>query len=340
MALPDRWISWFFGAIPAGLDMIRRYKPQVLWSTYPIATAHLIGLTLHRLTGIPWMADFRDPMIEINCVTQERAPSDPQVWWARRWIERHTVQHCSRAIFAAPTALRLYAERYPDVPYRRWAFLPNGYDEECFDRAEIVVKQRRISDERIVLLHSGTLYPGHDRDPSAFFAALARLKRLGNILASQLRVVLRATGYDQRYQPLIRQLGIDDIVFLEPSIPYHEALAEMLQSSGLLLFQGVTSNPAIPGKLYEYLRARRPILALVDAEGDTAKILKTAGVGTLVPLHSEEQIAKEIVEFLHLVRTGQAPVMETSAVKNYAREAQAVELAKLFNSASSVAAAV
>jgi hypothetical protein len=114
----------------------------------------------------------------------------------------------------------------------------------------------------------------------------------------------------------------------------------MLQSSGLLLFQGVTSNPAIPGKLYEYLRARRPILALVDAEGDTAKILKTAGVGTLVPLHSEEQIAKEIVEFLHLVRTGQAPVMETSAVKNYAREAQAVELAKLFNSASSVAAAV
>jgi len=64
LALPDRWVSWWLGAVPAGWYLIKKYKPDVIWSTYPIATAHLIGLTLQRLTGIPWMADFRDPMVQ------------------------------------------------------------------------------------------------------------------------------------------------------------------------------------------------------------------------------------------------------------------------------------
>src|SRR5262245_46074308 len=52
MALPDRWVSWWLGGVLAGLRLVRTYRPAILWSTYPIATAHLIGLTLHKLTGI------------------------------------------------------------------------------------------------------------------------------------------------------------------------------------------------------------------------------------------------------------------------------------------------
>src|SRR4051812_8923822 len=62
LALPDRWVSWWFGAVPAGLALIRRFKPDVIWSTFPIATAHLVGLTLAHLTRLPWVADFRDAM--------------------------------------------------------------------------------------------------------------------------------------------------------------------------------------------------------------------------------------------------------------------------------------
>ena len=64
VAQPDRWASWWLGAVPLGLYLIRRYKPEVIWSTYPIATAHLIGLTLKLMTGIPWIADCRDSMTE------------------------------------------------------------------------------------------------------------------------------------------------------------------------------------------------------------------------------------------------------------------------------------
>ena len=69
LALPDNWSTWWLGGVTSGLAMIRRARPDVIWSTYPIATAHLSGLTLHRLTGIPWVADCRDSMTEENYPT-------------------------------------------------------------------------------------------------------------------------------------------------------------------------------------------------------------------------------------------------------------------------------
>jgi glycosyltransferase involved in cell wall biosynthesis len=331
MALPDFWVTWFFWAVPLGLRAVRKYNPKVIWSTYPIATAHLIALALHRLTGIPWVADFRDPMIEIDPVTGQRRPADRSSWRVWNWLERVTVKYCSRAVFTTEGALRIYAERYPHVPASRWTIIPNGYDEEHFVAAERLAVGRSSDKSPIVLLHSGVLYGGTDRDPSHFFSALGKLRRDGKISPVTLRVVLRASGYESHYQMLIRKHGVGDIVFLEPAIPYREALAEMLSADGLLIFQGYTSNPAIPAKLYEYFRARRPIFALVDSEGDTAKELKAAGIGTMAPMISEDCIAKALLDFLLRVREGTAPVLDAATVKKYTRESRARELAHLLD---------
>ena len=331
LALPDLWVTWFFWAVPLALRLIRKHKPKVIWSTYPIATAHLIGLALQRLTGIPWVADFRDPMTEINPITGQRRPEDRSSWRVWSWIERLTVKYCSRAVFATEGSLRIYAERYPEIPKNRWITIPNGYDEQNFLEAELLASARSAEKTRTILLHSGVLYYTADRDPTAFFAALAKLRRDRKISPESLQVILRASGYESDYQALIRKYDIADIVFLEPAIPYRDALAEMLMADGLLVFQGYTSNPAIPAKVYEYLRARRPIFALVDSEGDTAKLLKAAGVGKIVPLDSEELIAEGLLDFLQVVRDAQAPVLDPGTVRYYAREFQAQRLARLLN---------
>jgi glycosyltransferase involved in cell wall biosynthesis len=328
-ALPDAWVTWLLGAIPAGLEMIRRYRPRVIWSTYPLATAHLIGMALHRSTGIPWIADFRDPMTEIDSVTQQRFPENATLWRVRRWIERKTLELCTRAVFVTPGALQMYQARYPQFA-DRMTLVGNGYDEVNFQAAEGRVELFSEKRGKIVLVHSGVLYPGPDRDPSAFFAALAELRRSGQI-PSNLEIRLRATGYDSHYQKLIARFGLQDVVRLEPAISYQDALAEMLAADGLLVFQGSTSNPAVPAKLYEYIRARRPIFALVDKAGDTAAVLRQAGAGVQVPLDDSAEISKGLLDFLAQLQGGTAPLPRPDAIEQHSRRLKARELAGLMD---------
>ncbi len=328
-ALPDRWANWALSAVPLGLGLIARYRPQVLWTTYPIATAHLIGLALHKLTGIPWVADFRDPMMEVDPYTGQRYPAEADLWNARSWIESHVLEHCSRSVFVSAGALKICRERYPSLPQSAFSLVPNGYDEDIFTEAEKRVSTRPSKKGPFILLHSGLLYPTPDRDPKDFFVALAEMKKGNAISADSLQVVLRASGYDDRYQAQISELGLEDIVRLEPPKPYVDALAEMLSVDGLLLFQGYTSNPAIPAKLYEYLRARRPIFALVHENGETAATLRAEGVGTIVPLDSSELIVKGLLQFLDNLRNGEGAVCALEAVQKHSRVARAAELAAL-----------
>ena len=337
MALPDRWISWWPAGVLKGLRLIRRYRPEVIWSTYPIATAQLIGLTLHRLTDIPWVADFRDPMTEKDPVTGEEFPSDPSVRRVNGWIERPTIEHCSRAVFTTPGTLAMYAEHYPHLSSSRWAVVPNGYDEEDFAGAE----QRRIRrpascEERIVLVHSGVLYPDA-RDPSSFFGAVADLKRGGKIGSSKLRIILRASGYEEQYREQLHKLNIDDIIFLEPAVPYHNALAEMLDADGLLVFQSGNCNWQIPAKAYECLRARRPIFALTDPAGDTANVLRSAGIDTIVPLDSKEKIGRGLLDFLDRIRAREAPTANAAEIQKHSRRSRTAELAQLLDSVAQAA---
>jgi glycosyltransferase involved in cell wall biosynthesis len=325
-ALPDRWASWWLGAVPLGLYLVHKYRPNVIWSTYPIATAHLIGLTLHRLTGIPWVADFRDSM------TEDDYPRDPAAWKVYRWIERLTVKDCAQGVFTAPGALRMYADRYPEIPESRWATIANGYDEEDFTTVEKGLVNRS-SNSCITLVHSGLLYPS-ERDPGAFFAALAELRQAGEIFSSRLKIILRGNGNEEYYRQQLREKGIEDIVFLEPAIPYRDALIEMLNADGLLIFQASNCNHQIPAKAYEYLRARRPIFAMTDPVGDTCGLLKAAGIDTVVPLDSKEQIARGLLNFLYKVRQGIAPVASDKEVRSYSRQFRSQELAYLLDSLS------
>jgi hypothetical protein len=324
MTLPDRWISWWLGAVPAGLRLLRTHRPEVLWSTYPIATAHLIGLTLHRLTGIPWVADFRDPM------TEGDYPSDPAKRTVYQWIERQTVQHCTQAVFTTPGAWRMHAARYPAILQSRWAMIANGYDEENFLEASGTLQPRSAPHQRIMLVHSGVLYPA-ERDPRAFFAALAALRQAGKISAAHLQIILRASGNEEHYRQLLLAHGIADMVCLAPSIPYRAALTEMLRADGLLLLQASNCNHQIPAKAYEYLRARRPILALTGPQGDTAGVLRTAGIDTIVPLDAPEQIARGLLNFLTQVRASCAPIASDQEIARHSRESRTQELVKLLD---------
>src|SRR5690625_3932062 len=91
LALPDRWSSWWPDAVRAGLHLIRRHRIDVIWSTYPIMTSHLIALTLSHITGLPWVADFRDPMVPGN--------DTPLTHKLCNFLERKTMARAARVVF-------------------------------------------------------------------------------------------------------------------------------------------------------------------------------------------------------------------------------------------------
>jgi len=325
ITLPDRWQSWWPAGVLRGLAMIRKYRPAVMLSTFPIATAHMVAKTLNRLTGVPWVADFRDNM------TDPGFPRDPTTWRFNRRLEAETVKRCSRALFVTPGALRMYQERYPEIPASRWSIVENGYDEENFTAAERGFQPApRAADAPLRLVHSGILYP-EERDPRPFFGALRQLKASGEVSSRTLNVILRATAADHVYTPMLRDYGIDDIVTLAPSVRYQQALQEMLAADGLLLFQAAMCNHQIPAKLYEYLRARRPILALTDPAGDTAQALRDAGSGAICRLDDEADILAALRSFLAGLRDGSVAGANQAMAQRHSRRARTAELAALLS---------
>lgn len=330
-ALPDRWVSWICGGVATGMRAIRKEKPQLIWSTYPIATGLWVGYLLHRITALPWIVDLRDPLTEVDQRTGNWHPADKRLLSARRAIERRAVEHSSRTVLVTPGSKQIHVERYPHLPDKHWAVIPNGYEEEVFAAVEKQQHSMPRQGGPVRLLHSGVLYPTPDRNPIDFFKALAFMKEAGEICENSLTVTLRASGSTEHYGRLIREYGLEGMVHLEPAIPYRDALWEMLCADGLLVFQGYTSNPAVPAKLYEYLRARRPIFAMVDSQGDTAATLRAARAGEIVPLESSSEIAEGLRRFLRQIQEGTAPSAEMSIVRTFAREARAAELATLFD---------
>ncbi|PYS03604.1 MAG: glycosyltransferase [Acidobacteria bacterium] len=330
LALPDQWISWWPSAVVEGLSLIRKHRPDVIWSTYPIATAHLIGLTLNRLSSIPWIADFRDPMTDTDPQSGQEYPLDARIRRANARIERWTMNHCTRAVVTTPGTLSIYVNRFPAVSENRWKLIPNGYDEDDFLAAEQHVCSRARNGKPATFVHSGLLYP-HARDPKMFFAALAGLRRAGVISPSRVKIVLRATGYDDFYRPQVQDLGLADMVFFEPAVSHREALIEMLNAHGLLVLQASSCNMQIPAKLYECLRARRPIFAMTDPAGDTAAVLRSEGMKFIVPLDCKQTIADNFVRFLSAAEGWHHT---SSSEDRHSRKARTRDLVELLDSVS------
>ncbi|UCV01941.1 glycosyltransferase [Dechloromonas denitrificans] len=327
MARPDRWVSWKIGAVREGMRMIREFKPQAIWSTYPIATAHLIGAELQRRSGLPWIADFRDPM------AQDGYPADPLVWQSYKSIEERTLSTASYSTFTTPGAAQTYRSRYPNSA-ERIVVLENGYDEETFAEVESIGPlNQKIHPKAVTLLHSGIVYP-EERDPTQFFAALGQLKTSGKIQAGTLKIRFRASVHDDLLNSLAKKYDVAEFIDCQPPIPYREALAEMLNADGLLVMQASNCNEQIPAKIYEYLRARRPIFALTDPLGDTAATLRNAGASDMARLDSSSEICDVLPAFIDAIRRakGASSLPLTPAIEQASRVGRTAQLAKLLDS--------
>lgn len=321
-ARPDRWASWRIDGVRRGLRLLKRVPHHAIWSTYPIPTAHAIGAALARRSGLPWIADFRDPMV------QPGYPADPVTRAQWQTLEAQTCHDARIVTVTTPGTRRDMQQRHPGA---RVELMENGYDEASF--ADVSARSDEpLNPGALTLLHSGIVYPW-ERDPTQLIEALAQLRQLG-LNEQRLRLRFRAPVHAELITDLATRHGVSGMVEVLPAVAYRAALEEMQRADGLLVMQAANCNAQVPAKVYEYLRAGPKIITLAAPEGDTAQVLREAGVTSQAPLDD----AGAIAALLQRLCEGDANLQLTptrAAVTGASRQARSAQLVRWLNELSS-----
>jgi hypothetical protein len=261
-------------------------------------------------------------------MAQDGYPEDPKTWRSFKKIEEQAITKARFSTMTTPGAVRLYRGRYPSAD-DRIVLLENGFDEATFaELAASDVPKPPLTPGAITLVHSGIIYPS-ERDPTQFLVALENLAKAGRVRPGRLKIRFRGAVHEAVLNELVRRHRLEALIELLPPLPYRHALREMMQADGLLVLQAANCNEQIPAKIYEYLRCRRPILGLTDHAGDTAAVLRDAGVDTIAALDSPEEISATLERFVHAVAENRAPLPAESAVRAASRGRRTESLAQL-----------
>lgn len=258
---PDKRIGWFGPALAAGRGLLARWRPDLIIASAPPYTGLIVAARLSRESGIPWIADIRDPWANNPYGTEPG-------WrlWCDRVLERLTLRSAAAIVTVSPPFSAALRQRYGKPT---GTFL-NGYSPE-----DVVAPPPRPPSDVLSIVYTGTIYAGF-RDPSALFAAMALLgERRGRVEA-----VFYGPAADE-IRPLAERHGVGDRVSVRPGVPYRQALERQAAADVLLLLQHnhVTDAGNIPAKLFEYLGARRPVLLLGYEAGIIAGMIRERQAG-------------------------------------------------------------
>jgi len=320
LAIPDRFQSWIISGYLAGRKIIKQMKNPVIWSTSPIASAHVIGMLLSRDTGCPWFVDFRDPMF---------APGENHRYIAS--LERRILSQATAVSVTTPSTRNLLHERIGHDRKTNIEIIQNGFDDLAWEIAQSQEKRHASHLPRqgpYTIVHCGSVY-GEYRSPASLFKALGYLRERQHLSESDVCFVFRGVKDVHGLSSLAESLGAGPFVRVLPTTSHENALREMAEADALLLLQGTPFNSQIPAKVYEYLAMRRPILALTNDEGDTAKLLRDLGFTSISPLDHTPSIAKTLVAFTERLDDGNFTLPTKAEVRIFHRRYGAENLNRL-----------
>ncbi|UTG91612.1 glycosyltransferase [Geobacter sulfurreducens] len=283
----DTTWSWSFGAAFVGYLNCVRHSPTVIYSTGGPISAHVAAGLISRWTGIPWIAEFQDPLIHSYCA---RSNFELKL---TLWAERFICKHASRVVFLTRKAVDAASAR-TELGARGLVIYP-GAKRETLNVSYEATGYLRFA-------HLGSL--GGVRNLGYFLRGLECLIQELPLLREQIRVELYGgVGKDVRQQ--INDFLYKDMIRENGMIPREKCLEIMRKTDVLLLIQGAddVSKETIPSKAYEYLHAQRPILALVYGNEELKRMLKDLG-HIPVDASNEYEIRDGIMAFVEKYNLG------------------------------------
>ena len=319
--IPDARIGWYPYAVPAGLKIIKEHGIKAIYSSSPPYTTSVIARKLHRTTRIPWVAGFRDPWTGFL--------STPDRWFVPRAIDERLERSVFRDASAVEAAwrgiLKDVIAKDPAIDRQKLFYLPNGFDRDDYPE----LKKKKNS--RFTVTYTGSMYG--KRNPKTFLQAVEGLVSAGKV--DPKKINLRFIGrFGSEVRDTIQNSGIRDSVEVISYLAHSKSVEALLQSDALLLIvdEAAGSDEIVPGKVFEYSGAERPIIALAP-EGAIAGLMRETRSGAVASNQDIGSIQAAFVEYYdnYLYHKSKFE-QDREAVKRYDRREITRQLAALLDS--------
>lgn len=313
--IPDARKFWIKPSVRFLEQYLKNNPVDCIITTGPPHSLHLIGLRLKSKTGLPWLADFRDPWTQIGY--QKKLKLTRAAQKKHRQLEAKVLTGADHLLVTSYATQKLFeAQTLKPV-----SCITNGFDEEQMPQVHL--------DKSFNLSHIGSLL--EDRNPKVLWEILRELKAELSEFGSDLRINL-AGKISASVVDSIKAEGLEENLELHGYISHQEAL-QMQRSSQILILIEIDSAETqliIPGKLFEYLAARRPVLAIGPAESDVKKLLKDTNAGLYFEYAQKAQLKETLIAWYKAYKQEGIPSVDAD-LKAFTRRQLTAELAAILH---------
>jgi len=315
--IPDSRVGWIPFALRRALKICKNEKIDLIYSTGGPWTNHLIGLALKKITKMPWIADFRDAWTtnpftlypnKIRKTIEEK-------------LEKYVLKLSDRIITVNLSIGRELKNKYKDIAKEKFVIIRNGFDKNDFDG----VTPKNKSGFNI--LYTGNIYG--KRTVKVFLFALKELLIEGKLSETSLNVNFVGT-VDDKTKQIVDSLNLNNVVKYSSNVPHFKSIQFLAEADLLLLIVGIEKYEC-PGKAYEYLAAKKPILSL-SGNGEISNILKEFNHVTIVSTNNLNEIKSAIYDLYKKYQSGDLIVNTNGElIRRFDRKELTNQLASIFN---------
>ena len=316
----DQVILWLQEAYKAVRVLIKEEEPQAILTTTPPHLLQLLGLVLKRKTRLYWIADFRDGWVD-NFLFQGQSR-------LRRWIderiESQVIKDADAVMVVTDHIRKSLQLRYPKYAQKIY-LIHNGFDRSDFENLNVFPTR---SSNCVHYDYVGNW--GGFRDPAPLFKAFEELFNEGSLLKDEVSLTFTGGYHD-------KDSTLPDWVTVNPPVPHKAALGIMTTSSVLILLASISEREgAFTSKIFEYLAAQRPILALIPQTGELAELLIDYSLGFIASPMDIQQIKKAVIDSFEAAKRKQQPNQnDIELLQQFDRRSQTLQLTRILDASCS-----
>ena len=325
--IPDARKYWIVPSIKFLTKYIQNNPIDVIISTGPPHSMHMIALGLKKKLNLPWLADFRDPWTNIDFYDKLMLTKSSDA--KHKQMETEVLRSANSIVAVGWTM----AEEFQKIANRKIEVIPNGYDEADFHQSIQVGYSYQLNTtatlEGFTISHIGAM--NADRNHKMFWLAIKELISEDESFKKDIKIHLIGKT-DISVKEEINKLHLSPFVIQTEYLPHSKITKAMQASQVLLLALNNTPNTrgVISGKLFEYIASKRPILAIGKENGDASKILYAVNAGVICDF-TDKMKMKEEIKKMYLLYKNKELKSNTSDISSYSRRNQTKVLSEHLN---------